>query len=184
MKKNEEKVEENVKEPSELEAKLEKANADMEYWKNQYYKAYADMANLRKEIERDHREAIKYRLEDFADSLLGVLDAFDIAFKTQPSNPETANYLKGFEFVYKQLLQVLENEGINTIEPIVGGKFDETTMHAVGTVEDEGEEGIIKQVQLKGYKLYDHLIRASMVIVTKKPENKEENVDNNQQNAE
>ena len=94
MKKNEEKNEEKVEETSELEEKLVKANADMEYWKNQYYKAYADMANLRKEIERDHREAIKYRLEDFADSLLGVLDAFDIAFKTQPTNPETANYLR------------------------------------------------------------------------------------------
>ena len=179
MKKNEEKKENNVPETSELEEKLEKANADMEYWKNQYYKAYADMANLRKEIEKDHKEAIKYRLEDFADSLLGVLDAFDIAFKTEPSNPETANYLRGFEFVYKQLLQVLENEGINTIEPAIGGKFDEKTMHAVGTVEDEGEEGIIKSVQLKGYKLYDHLIRASMVIVTKKPEQKEENNDQN-----
>ena len=32
---------------------IEKAKADCEHWKNEYYSCYADMANLRKEIERD-----------------------------------------------------------------------------------------------------------------------------------
>lgn len=41
---------------------LEKAKADMEHWKNEYYKAYADMANLRKDIQKDHQEVIKYRV--------------------------------------------------------------------------------------------------------------------------
>ena len=44
---------------------IEKAHADMEHWKNEYYRVYADMANLRKDIEKDHREVVKYRIEGF-----------------------------------------------------------------------------------------------------------------------
>ena len=159
----------NKDEITSLKEELEKAKFDIEHWKNEYYKAFADMANLRKEIEKDHREAIKYRLEDFVDSLLGVLDAFDMAFKVKPSNPETENYLKGFEYVHKQLLSVLEAEGIQTISPNLNDKFDEKTMHAVDTVEDEGEENLIKEITFKGYKLHDHLVRAAMVVVSKHP---------------
>ncbi len=164
---------ENKDELKTLKDELEKAKFDVEHWKNEYYKAFADMANLRKEIERDHKEAIKYRLEDFVDSLLGVLDAFDMAFRVKPSSTETENYLKGFEYVHKQLLTVLEAEGIQTISPNINDKFDEKTMNAVDTVEDEGEENLVKDVTFKGYKLHDHLVRAAMVVVSKHPTQKD-----------
>jgi len=180
-------MEENKEEPVSMKAsykkklqkkdeEIEKLNADIDHWKNQYYKAYADVANLRKDIERDHKEVIKYRIEGFVDNLLGVLDAFDMAFKNEAKNEETKNYLVGFKYVYNQLLETLKSEGIEIIEPKVGDKFDEKTMHAVETVESEEEENIVKVVNLKGYKLYDHLIRAAMVVVSaKKEEKKEEN---------
>ena len=43
----------------ELEEKLEKANADLEHWKNEYYRAYADTQNLRKSLEKEHSDVIK-----------------------------------------------------------------------------------------------------------------------------
>lgn len=153
---------------------IEKIKADMEHWKNEYYKAYADMANLRKDIEKDHKEIKKYRIEGFVDNLVRILDAFDMALKVEPNSPETKNYLLGFSYVYTQLLELLKAEGIEVIEPKIGDKFDEKVMHAVETVEDEGEENIVKVVSCKGYKLHDHLIRASMVVTSKHPENKEE----------
>ena len=111
---------------------LEKAKADMEHWKNEYYKAYADMANLRKDIQKDHQEVIKYRVEGLVDNLLPVLDAFDIALKADVKNEETKNYLLGFKYVYTQLLQVLEGEGIQVIEPSIDSKFDEKTAASRG----------------------------------------------------
>lgn len=158
-----------------INEELEKAKADTEHWKNEYYKAYADMANLRRDIEKDHQEIKKYRIEGFIDEILGVLDAFDMAFKNEPLNPETKNYLMGFKYVYSQLLETLKGEGVEIIEPKIGDKFNEKTMHAIETIEDSGEENIVKEIKSKGYKLYDHLIRASMVVVSKKPEIKEEN---------
>ena len=60
MKKNQEKEVDEARsnELQELNDKLVKAEADMEHWKNQYYQAYADMANLRKDIEKDGRNRI------------------------------------------------------------------------------------------------------------------------------
>ena len=163
------------------EEQIKKLQADCEHWKNQYYQAYADMANLRKDIEKDHREALKYRLESFVDKIVGILDAFDMAFKVEATSPELKNYLTGFQYVHNTLLNILNEEGVVTIEPKIGDKFDVNTMHAVETVEDEGEENIVKGITLKGYKLHDHLIRAAMVVVSKHPssetkdESKEEN---------
>ena len=56
---------EDKKEERNVEEELLKAKSDAEHWKNEYYKAYADMANLRKQIEKDHRESLKYRIEGF-----------------------------------------------------------------------------------------------------------------------
>lgn len=159
---------------------IENLKKDVEKWKNEYYRAYADMANLRKDIQKDHSEAVKYRLEGFVGDLVSVLDSFEIALKHEPKQEETKNFLTGFQFVYSNLLNILESEGISIITPKLDDKFDEKVMQAVDKIEDEGEENLVKDVQLKGYKLHDHLIRPAMVKVSvHKVENKEENVENN-----
>ena len=164
---------EDKKEERNVEEELLKAKSDAEHWKNEYYKAYADMANLRKQIEKDHRESLKYRIEGFAENLLSILDAFDMALKNKPTTTEMKNYLIGFEYVHNSLLSVLENEGIQILEPKIGDKFDENTMHAVEATESDGEENLITEVRMKGYKLHDHLIRAAMVAVSKHPSPKD-----------
>jgi molecular chaperone GrpE len=148
---------------------IEQLKSDSEHWKNEYYKAYADMANLRKDIQKDHEEVLKYRVEGFVDNLLGVLDSFDMAFKNEPNSPEMKNYLLGFQYVYNQLLEVLKNEGIEIIDPKTGDKFDESKMHAVDKeFDDTLPEGSVKQLNLKGYKLHNHIIRAAMVVTSTK----------------
>ncbi len=160
---------------------IEKLKVDMEHWKNEYYKAYADMANLRKDIQKDHQEVIKYRIEGFVDELLPILDAFDIALNANVTSEETKNYLQGFKYVYSQLINVLQNEGIQVIDPKIDEKFNVATMHAVETIECDGEENLVKKVNTKGYKLYDHLIRAAMV-VTSKNKKVEENTEETKEN--
>ena len=172
---------EDKKEERNVEEELLKAKSDAEHWKNEYYKAYADIANLRKQIEKDHRESLKYRIEGFAENLLSILDAFDMALKNKPTTTEMKNYLIGFEYVHNSLLSVLENEGIQILEPKIGDKFDENTMHAVEATESDGEENLITEVRMKGYKLHDHLIRAAMVAVSKHPSPKDEKKEDNRE---
>ena len=161
-----------------LEEEKEKAKADAEHWKNEYYRAYADTQNLRKQLEKDHMSAMKYRAEGFIDELLPVLDSFFAVLKNEPTDPNLKNYLIGFQYIYRNLVAALENEGVTEISPKVGDKFSPDTMQAVETVESDGEENVIVDVHVKGYKLHDRLIRpANVTVSVKHKEIKEEKTD-------
>ena len=170
MKEKKEKKNEENKEVDEIT----KLKADVEHWKNQYYKAYADMENLRKSIEKDHREAIKYRTEGFISDLLPVLDGFHLALQNEPTSVEMKNFLVGFEYIYKNLVSILENEGVTEITPKVNDKFDPNFMHALEAKFDEGEPNRVLKVLTKGYKLHEHLVRPAVVVISTDKEKVEE----------
>ena len=140
MKEN--KAQENKESKKENKAKeqIEKLSSDLEHWKNEYYRAYADMKNLRDSIEKDHREAIKYRAEGFIENLLPILDGFHMALQCKASSQEMQNFLTGFEFIYRNMVSVLENEGVTEISPKVDDEFDPNTMSAIETKFDEGKQ--------------------------------------------
>ena len=82
----------------------------------------------------------------------------------EPDDPNLKNYLIGFQYIYKNLVSVLESEGVTEITPEIGGTFDPHTMSAVDTV--EGEDNKITKIYSKGYKLHDRLIRPAGVQVS------------------
>ena len=157
-----------------LESDLEKARSDVNHWKNEYYRAYADTQNLRKSLEKDHLEAMKYRAEGFIEDLLPVLDSFHMALANEPTDPALKNYLVGFQYIYRNLVSVLENEGVKEFAPKVGDEFDAGHMQAVETVIDKDNPNKVVKVITNGYKLHDHLIRPAMVIVSIKEEVKKD----------
>ena len=67
--------------------KIEYLESQVAYWKNKYYEAYADMDNLRKHIEKDHAQVMKYRSQGFLEALLPSFDNFYNCFKFKPSDP-------------------------------------------------------------------------------------------------
>ena len=159
-----------------LEEEKEKAVADMEHWKNEFYRAYADTKNLRAQLEKDHMAAMKYRAEGFIEELLPVLDSFYAVLKNEPTDPNLKNYLIGFQYIYKNLVSVLEGEGVTEIAPQIGDKFSPDTMNAVETVEGDSEN-IVLDVHVKGYKLHDRLIRPANVTVSVKRKEEENKAD-------
>ena len=173
VKKLKKQIEELNEEIIRLDEEIAKQKADAEHWKNEYYRAYADTKNLRNNLEKEHKEAIKYRSEGFIEDLLPILDSFYMALANEPTDPALRNYLVGFQYIYRNLVSVLENEGVSEISPEVGKPFDPALMQAVDTV--EGEDGLITKVYMKGYKLHDRIIRPANVQVSIAPkENKEE----------
>ena len=157
-----------------LIAELAKVKADAEHWKNEYYRAYADTQNLRKNLEKDHLEAMRYRGVGFIEELLPVLDSFHAVLSNEVDDPKLKNYLIGFQYIYRNMVSALENEGVKEIAPHVGDEFDPKTMNAVEAVEvEEGANKIIKVVS-NGYQLHDRIIRPVNVVVSKLKE-KEEN---------
>ena len=163
-----------MKELAKRDEELAKMTSDCEHWKNEYYKAYADTQNLRKSLEADTREALRYRSIGFLENLIPALNAFHMALDTPAPTKEAQNYQIGFTYIYNQLFQALESEGVKEISPNVGDKFDMANMHAVETeIREDLEPGTITKVCAKGYRLHDRLVTAAMVVVSAQPKKEE-----------
>lgn len=147
---------------------------EKEEWKNKAYLAYADTANLRKSLEADHRNALRYRAEGFIENLLPALDSMYLALRAEPNSQEAKNYQQGFQFIYNQIQAALESEGVNEVLPKIGDEFDPNTMHAMEVEETEGESNKVTLIMRKGYRLHEKLIAPAMVKVSKKKEEKPE----------
>ena len=157
-----------VEEPSLEEiqkAKITELTEEVEKWKTDYYKVFADMENLKKRLQNEHANALKYMLQSFAEDLLPVIDNLERAQNVKNPSDEIKSFLKGYEMITKQFLEALKKHGIEHIE-VEGKEFDPNFHQAVMMVNDEnyGHNMIVEELQ-KGYKLKDRVIRASLVKV-------------------
>ncbi|TDA31268.1 MAG: nucleotide exchange factor GrpE [Hadesarchaea archaeon] len=125
--------------------------------------AQAELENLLKRMEREKEEASQAALGRLVLRLLEVLDNFERALK----NREGKTFAEGVEMIYRQLLKVLEEEGLEPIRA-VGEKFDPFLHEAVDRVEIPGMEGgtVVEEFQ-RGYRFRSKILRASKVRVTK-----------------
>ncbi len=152
-----------------LEEELKKAQDEAFEWKNKYYMELADVQNLRKSLEEDHRNALRYRSEGFLENLLPALDGFYLALNGKVESQEAKNYQQGFIYIYNQIQNALTSEGVSEILPKVGDEFDAHSMNAIDIEEgDENNDGKVALIYSKGYKLHEKLIRPANVKVYKK----------------
>ena len=152
---------------------------DYDKMQEQFNKALNTAAyyeNQGKYYKSEYEKSIKYRSQSIVEELLRVLDGFQLAFKMDAPNKEAINYRTGFEFVYKLLLEALENEGVVQIVPKVGEKYDSKIHHAVEIIDtqDDSKNNTVTEILLNGYMLKDRLIRPATVKVFAKKEEKEE----------
>lgn len=137
-------------------------------WENKYYTVYADMANTRKQVEKENQEFKRYAVQSTIQEIIPVLDSFDMALKNEPQDEKIKNYVAGFKMIHSKLLNVLKQLGIEIINPQVGEEFNPHSMEAFSTVDGE-KDNLVAETFLKGYRLHDHLLRSAGVIITKKP---------------
>ncbi|MFE1243853.1 nucleotide exchange factor GrpE [Fictibacillus sp. NPDC058756] len=158
----EESVEETLTEEKqriqELELKLEEASQ-----KN--LRLQADYDNFRRRTREEQAASLKYKSQSLLEQLLPALDNFERALKTEATNEQAKTLIQGMEMVYRQLADVLKQEGLTEV-PTVGEKFDPNMHQAVMQVEDSEYESntVIEELQ-KGYMLKDRVIRPAMVKV-------------------
>ncbi|MFA6624736.1 MAG: nucleotide exchange factor GrpE [Bacilli bacterium] len=170
------KYEEAEKKFEEADKKADENEKQVEDWKNKYYGVYADMANTRKQVQRESDDFKKYAQQKFVEELIPALNGFDTVLKKVPTDPNIKSYYDGMVMTHNKLLNVMQQLNVTVIEPAKGDKFDPNTMEPFATVEGENDD-LVADTCFKGYKLYDHLIRPACVLVTKKAEKKEEKKD-------
>lgn len=152
--------------PSEQEREIEELRQKNEELLNQLKRKQADIDNLRRIARAEQAEMREYALHEFLCRLLPVLDNLERGLESAREDQSVpASYVEGLEMIYKQLLQLLEQEGVSEIEA-VGTPFDPNYHHAVMQVEsDQGEPGTVLEEFQKGYKHRSRVLRPSMVKV-------------------
>lgn len=156
-----------------LKEQLSQLRDEKDKWMNKYYQELADVQNLRKEIQRDNQSLLEYRAMPFIEKLVPFMNSMDMAFKSEPKDPAVKSWIDGIHMAYKQLWQVMAEEGLTEIDPKVGDEFDPAWMQSMQTVDGEKDDAVA-QVFMKGYKLKNRLVSPAMVVVTKKVEKKPE----------
>ncbi len=141
--------------------------------KEKLLRAMADMDNLRKRLEREKEEAVKYAAAQFARDMLSVSDNLSRALEAVPpeKREEGSEFLKnlieGVEMTLKELLNTFERHNIRRIRPM-GEKFDPNFHEAMFEVTDtDAETGTVVHVMQDGYTHHDRVLRPAMVGVAK-----------------
>jgi molecular chaperone GrpE len=149
---------------------LDRELADM---KDRLLRALADMENMRKRTEREVADARVYGISAFARDILGVADnmhramaALDDELRSKADEGLKA-LLDGVELTERELINVLEKNGVKRIEPL-GQKFDPNRHQAMFEIEDASvAPGSIVQVMQAGYLIGDRVLRPALVAVAK-----------------
>ncbi len=156
-----------LKESEYLELK-EEAEKAKEYW-DKILRLQADFDNMRKRLEREKQDFIKFANEGIILELLNVLDDLERTVGLAESqHQDLSSFLKGVEMILAHLYEMLKEYGVKPIEA-EGKIFDPHLHEAMMQVEDKNlpENTVVEELQ-KGYLLNDRVIRTAKVKVSKK----------------
>lgn|SRR5690554_4951398 len=148
-----------------LEAKYQQLEAEKTELFEKYLRLQAEYDNYRKRTQREKAADLTYKSQKLATELLPVIDNFERALQTSSDDEAVKSFFEGMEMIYRNLLTVLEAEGIEVI-PAVGEAFDPTMHQAVMQVQDDQyDSNIVVEELQKGYRLKDRVLRPAMVKV-------------------
>jgi molecular chaperone GrpE len=150
------------------DAEVTKLATDLEDLRQTLLRRQADFDNYRKRIEKERAEDAKRATARVIEGLIPAIDGFEHALAAH-REAEYENYRKGFELIYKQLLENVTRLGVERIEP-VGRAFDPHLHQAMDRTETtEHEDGTILQVFQPGYVFHGRVLRPAMVRVAVHP---------------
>lgn len=131
-----------------------------------YLRAQADFDNFRRRSRQEKEEFAKYASLKLIEQLLPVVDNFERALSSSKETKDFDSLVKGLDMTFRQLDQLLSQEGVKAIEAL-GQPFNPEFHQAVMQVEsEEHEEGFVVEELQKGYVLKDKVIRPAMVKVS------------------
>jgi molecular chaperone GrpE len=150
------------------DAEMARVTADLEELRQTLLRRQADFDNYRKRIEKERFEDSKRATARLIEGLIPALDGFEHALAAH-REAEYENYRKGFELIYKQLLDHFTKLGVERVDP-VGKLFDPHLHQAMDRTEStEHQDGEIVQVFQPGYVFHGRVLRPAMVRVAVHP---------------
>lgn len=127
-----------------------------------WQRTQADFTNYKRRNEQEREESSKFAQADRLLGLLPVFDDLERALASVPPRLARLPWVDGIRLIERKFQNSLENQGLFQIKAL-GEPFDPKFHEAVR--QDRGKEGIVIEEIRKGYKLYDQVIRPSLVVV-------------------
>ncbi|MES2214103.1 MAG: nucleotide exchange factor GrpE [Patescibacteria group bacterium] len=140
-----------------LKEKLKAAEAKAKENLDNWQRAQAEFMNLRKRDEEAKGEFLKFAKADTIREIIPVLDSLSSAV----SHGE-----KTIEPIYNQFLKILEQHGLEEIDP-TGAVFDPSQHEALGMIptDKQDDDQKVLEVLQKGYSLGGKVLRPAKVRV-------------------
>lgn len=133
--------------------------------KDRLMRQMAEFDNYRKRTDKEKKANYELGESEFLLKLLPVVDNFERGFEALEDEDRDDAFAKGMDMIYKQLMKLLEDEGVTPIDA-AGKPFDPMLHNAVMQQPSETvESGTVIQEFQKGYMFKDRVLRHSMVIV-------------------
>ena len=180
--------------PEETEKKVEEEQLSPEdeisNLKDKVARTFAEMENQRRRFEKEKDEAFEYGGFSFARETLNLLDNLERSKQTLESDETIKDkdtlkkLIEHINIINKDMISIFKK---NNIEPIkaINEKLDPNLHQAMMEVEDDTkDQGTIVQEIQKGFMMKDRLLRPSLVAVSKKKAEENQNDQKNQENQE
>ncbi len=153
---------------SRLKKRLEEKKKEAEDYLSRLKYMKAEFENYKKRMERERDEYTKYANEKIILEILEVVDNLERAIEAGKEGSDEKSLLEGVEITYRQLMNILEKEGVECIRA-EGGIFDPHIHECVMTENTDryDEDSVMEEIQ-KGYKLNSKVIRHSKVKIAKR----------------
>ncbi len=180
---DEEKKPETAEESTSNEDILKTLMEEKEKFYNNWLRAEAELDNYKKRVAREKEDFKKFALEGFIRDILTPVDYLEMAIAHTRESKNIDALIQGVEYTIKCMLDILKSYGVEQVTGIE--RFDPNFYEASSVEErDDLPEGTIIKELRKAYTIQGRLLRAGIVVVSKKAETKEEeiNKENNSEN--
>ncbi|WP_373189119.1 nucleotide exchange factor GrpE [Halolamina sp.] len=144
------------------EAELTKKEEQIEDLEGTLKRKQADFQNFKKRQEKKLADQTARATEDLVERLLPVRDNLARALE-QGSDTDISD---GVEGTLRELDSVLEDEGVETIQPELGADPDPERHEVMMRVESDQPAGTIAKLYRPGYEMADRIIRTAQVTVS------------------
>lgn len=154
-----------------LSQKIADLEKERDEYKDKWMRSVADFQNLRKRAAQEKQDAFDYGNASLLKDLLDSLDNFDRTVEAAANATDAKTIADGVTMINKSLVSMLENKYNLVAYGAEGDAFDPDIHEAIGKVDEDVAEPVLKAVYLKGYKLKDRVIRHAKVMVAMPKDN-------------
>ena len=126
----------------------------------------ADFQNFQRRSRTNEDEARRQGTAGVVQSVVSVLDHFDLALTQNIETASAESILGGVRVIKDELIRVLTSHGVSVIEPEIGSEFDPNRHEAIVQQPSAAHDpGAVVATMQPGYAIGERVIRPAKVAV-------------------